>query len=591
MEETNVSDPPIWAQEAIWYQIFPERFRRGNPYNDPTHKTMEGAIVHKTPDDWGITPWGHDWYKQEEWAVGTGLDFNQTSQMRRYGGDLQGVIDQIPYLIKLGITAIYFNPLNDAPSLHKYDARNYHHIDVSFGNDRDGDLEIIHNEDKENPVNWVWTNADLLFLELIKKLHDVGIKIILDFSFNHTGSTFWAFEDVLKKGNESSYKDWYKLDFIDPKTNESFYHGWNGISTLPEINKHEYTKKINGYPYEGDIAMGIKEHIFNVCKRWIDPYENGDLNSGIDGLRLDVADQIPLDFWRELRTFTKKLKPDFFLVGEIWWIDWPHQLMDAEPWVRGDIFDAVMHYQWLDIAINYFTNENVIMPTDELIESYRLLLSKYKPSTQNAMMNLLSSHDTERIATALCNSNKYKFKSKPLENPLYYVQKPTQLARAKLMVLLLHQFTFVGAPHIWNGDEMGMWGADDPDNRKPLLWPDMEFEPETYPYSIGQLEMNDLPKFDEQLFNFFKQLCQLRKSNMVLSKGDITFDNDLSKIDIFCYVRQWQDVKIRIILNVHPTDIFIPIGKTEILFNLNCNPEELGFTFQPYSGLVIKLNT
>jgi hypothetical protein len=124
---------PAWSQDVVWYQIFVERFRNGDPSNDPTPHDIAGVTDEAPPDGWRPTPWTQDWYRQEPWAVATGRDFYGTVQFRRYGGDLQGVLDRLDYLQQLGVTALYLNPVNDAPSLHKYDARNYHHIDRNFG--------------------------------------------------------------------------------------------------------------------------------------------------------------------------------------------------------------------------------------------------------------------------------------------------------------------------------------------------------------------------------------------------------------------------------------------------------------------------
>ena len=124
---------PAWSQDVVWYQIFVERFRNGDPSNDPTPHDIAGVTDEAPPDGWRPTPWTQDWYRQEPWAVATGRDFYGTVQFRRYGGDLQGVLDRLDYLQQLGVTALYLNPVNDAPSLHKYNARNYHHIDRNFG--------------------------------------------------------------------------------------------------------------------------------------------------------------------------------------------------------------------------------------------------------------------------------------------------------------------------------------------------------------------------------------------------------------------------------------------------------------------------
>ena len=272
--------PPKWAREAIWYQIFVERFRNGNPANDPTLETCENALIDPLPSDWALTPWGHNWYKQETWAKPTGLDFYRTIQMRRYGGDLDGVEEKILYLKELGITAIYFNPINDAPSLHKYDARHYHHIDVTFGDDVKGDLAIIATENHADPSSWKWTSADKKFISLVRKLHAEGIRVILDFSWNHTGNNFWAFKDIGKNLEKSAFKDWFHTKFIkDEKTGKTTmeYDGWVGVKSMPELKKINTTGKKAGHPYEGNIFPEVKEHIFAVCKRWMDPNGDGNL--------------------------------------------------------------------------------------------------------------------------------------------------------------------------------------------------------------------------------------------------------------------------------------------------------------------------
>ena len=146
--DESLASVPAWAKEAIWYQIFVERFRNGDPSNDPTPADMAGSFPDKIPADWKITPWGHDWYSHEPWLDSVKANgFYSKIQARRYGGDLQGVLDKMDYIQSLGVTAIYFNPLNDSPSLHKYDARNYTHIDRNFGPDPKGDVAIMNSED------------------------------------------------------------------------------------------------------------------------------------------------------------------------------------------------------------------------------------------------------------------------------------------------------------------------------------------------------------------------------------------------------------------------------------------------------------
>ena len=224
---------PAWAADAIWYQIFVERFRNGDPSNDPTVDDIAGVTDEPAPDGWRPTPWGQDWYRQEPWAAATGRDFYATVNFRRYGGDLQGVLDRLDYLQDLGVTALYLNPVNDAPSLHKYDARNYHHVDRNFGPDPRGDEAHMAAEDPTDPSTWGWTAADSLFLVLVKEVHRRGMRIIVDYSWNHTGITFWAWRDVLERQRASRFADWYEIErFDDPATrdtNEFAYRGWVGV--------------------------------------------------------------------------------------------------------------------------------------------------------------------------------------------------------------------------------------------------------------------------------------------------------------------------------------------------------------------------
>jgi cyclomaltodextrinase / maltogenic alpha-amylase / neopullulanase len=590
---TKFDEAPEWAKSAIWYQIFVERFRNGNNENNPNFVSMKGALIDEVPNTWTLTPWNHNWYKEEEWAKQSNLDFYRTIQMRRYGGDLKGVLDKIDYLKDLGINAVYFNPLNDAPSLHKYDARSYHHIDVSFGNDRDGDLALLKTEKPNDPSTWVWTNADKLFLEVIKKMHAKGIKVILDYSWNHTGTEFWAFKDIIKNVNQSHFKDWYEIKSLDdPNTqkNEFDYDGWFGIKSLPELKKLKQSDKIQGHAYEGNLPAEVKEHIFAVCKRWMDPNGDGNLNDGIDGMRLDVAEHVPLGFWRDLRKFVRSVNPDFYLVGENWWTKWPDELMNAEPWLRGDIFDAVMHYHWYKPARAYINQGDDRIDLKDLYDQFESLFSKYRPSTQHALMNLVSSHDSERVLSSLNNSNKYKYQSKPSENRAYDTGRPNQLAYDKFFVLLIHQFTFVGSPHIWNGDEMGMWGADDPDNRKPLIWQDIDFDVEHALYN-EQKQYSDKPEFNKTVFNFYAALCKLRTENIVLQSGVCEFDKSLIDQNIFSYKRTLDDESIVVILNAESFNKNIDLSAYKgyhPIYSHKVDIIEQKLAMQGFSGIVLK---
>ncbi|HYQ85689.1 MAG TPA: alpha-amylase family glycosyl hydrolase, partial [Bacteroidota bacterium] len=180
---------PAWAKRAVWYQIFPERFRNGDPKNDPRVDDLAGSWPHETPARWSISPWTSDWYRLQPWESEDAKGFYYHAQLRRYGGDLQGVIDKLDYLSDLGVTALYFNPLFESPSLHKYDATMYHHIDNNFGPDPDGDRRLWAAENPADPKTWKWSAADSLFLRLLKEAHRRGMKVVLDGVFNHVGMT------------------------------------------------------------------------------------------------------------------------------------------------------------------------------------------------------------------------------------------------------------------------------------------------------------------------------------------------------------------------------------------------------------------
>ncbi|MCD4695530.1 MAG: hypothetical protein K8S16_04745, partial [Bacteroidales bacterium] len=411
-KEADQDQPPAWAKDAIWYQIFVERFNNGDQSNDPKPENIRTASDFRhVPDDWSVTPWTHNWYEQESWAKNMDMDFYGGLQLRRFGGDLQGVLNKLDYLEELGITAIYFNPLNDAPSLHKYDARNYHHIDVNFGPDPSGDNNIIALENPADPSTWKWTSADKMFLTLVSELHKRNIRIIMDYSWNHTGVEFWAWKDIVKNQENSAFKDWYDtVSFDDPKTteNEFDYHGWLNLKSLPEIKKVDVSgeRKI-GHAYEGDLYMDAKKHIYAVTKRWLAP--DGDLSRGIDGYRLDVADHVGMVFWRDWRKYVKSINQEAYLVGEVWWAKWPDKLMNPVPFVSGDVFDAVMFYQVYRPARYFFTNTDFEIDARQFIDSLQFQWNRLEKPIRYAMMNTAATHDSPRLLTSFANKNKYKY--------------------------------------------------------------------------------------------------------------------------------------------------------------------------------------
>lgn len=524
-ETLSFGEPPQWSRQAIWYQLFVERFRNGDPSNDPTLATVQYALEDQVPADWSVTDWGHDWYAQEDWAKATNLDFYRTIQMRRYGGDLAGVKEKLPYLQELGITAIYFNPINDAPSLHKFDARTYRHVDVTFGPDPQKDMETIAAEVPDDPSTWQLTTADSLFFSIVETCHQMGIRVVVDFSWNHTGRSFWAFQDVIEKQEKSKYKDWFEItSFDDAATpeNEFEYEGWIGIKSLPDLKKRRDSPKRQGHPYEGDLYEGPKQHIFAVAKKYMDPNGDGDPSDGIDGMRLDVAEHVPMGFWRDFRKHVRAINPDFYLVGECWWTAWPDSLMDPAPWVKGDVFDAVMHYQWYKPTRSYLRQSDDSLSLGEWQHHIDSIFRKYPVYTQEAMMNLGASHDSPRLSTSMANTNAYKYDANPRDEAAYNIAKPSAQDYRLMKLLMLQQFTWKGAPHIWMGDELGMYGADDPDNRKPLIWEDYAYEAET-PSSHSSLQYKANVAINTDILETYKSLIALRKTNHSLTSGDFSF--------------------------------------------------------------------
>jgi glycosidase len=558
---TTISEPPAWVKEAIWYQIFPERFRNGDPSNDPTPEDILGCYPGFVPDGWEITPWTQDWYapdtywdqlegEKERYYGGEIQSFGQKAQLRRYGGDLQGVFDQIDYLDSLGVNAIYFNPLNDAPSLHKYDARYYHHIDRNFGPTPRRDVELMETERGDDPSTWKMTGADSMFVALIEALHKRDIRLIMDYSWNHTGHTFWAWRDIVENGQNSAYADWYWIEsFDDPDTEEDefSYKGWFGVKDLPELRETQYHDPTQGIKaFEGNLANSKAiQHIFDVTRRWLDPNGDGDPSDGVDGFRLDVAAEVPLGFWRSYRNFVREINPEAYLVGEVWWEKWPDKLLDPKPFLEGDVFDAVMNYRWYR-ATRAFFNDSPDISAKALVDSLQSYTSNISEANNYAMMNLGASHDAPRMLTSLYNKNAYKFNSVPDAEGNYRINKPDETTYNTLKLLLIQQFTYVGAPHIWNGDEMGMWGADDPDPRKPLIWPDYEFEPETlHPFDVER--PTDQVKFDTALFSFYQKLIQMRRNHSDLVSGDIEYL--YHENDILAYSRYGEDSEIIVAFN------------------------------------------
>jgi glycosidase len=260
---------------------------------------------------------------------------------------------------------------------------------------------------------------------------------------------------------------------------------------------------------------GVREHVFNVTRRWLDPNGDGDPSDGVDGFRLDVADVVPLGFWRDYRRVVRGINPDAYLVGEVWWEHWPDKLWDAVPWLRGDVFDAIMNYRWYAPTRSFFDAAPPALSASRYAAVLDSLAAGIDAAHLAALMNLTASHDTPRFSTSIYNRDQYKYKNTPRENRAYRIDRPDDRTRAIQQQILVQQFTYIGAPHIWNGDEVGMWGADDPDERKPMVWSDLRYEDEVAS-PVGRPRPRNRVVPDTTLLRVYRDLIALRKDHQRL---------------------------------------------------------------------------
>jgi cyclomaltodextrinase len=371
-----------------------------------------------------------------------------------FGGDLQGVIDHLDHLSELGITGIYFTPVFTATTNHKYDTEDYMSIDPHFG-----DTETLK--------------------KLVDACHERGIRVLLDAVFNHSGKTFAPFMDVLEKGEASRYKDWfhirrYPLDVVD------------GIPAYDAFAFEPMMPKLNTENPE------VKEYLLKVAEYWIK-------ETGIDGWRLDVANEVDHEFWRDFRKVVKKANPDAYILGEIW--------HESAPWLEGDKFDAVMNYPFTDAVLDFFVLET--LDAEGFANSIGKQLSRYPLQASEVAFNLLDSHDTPRLLT-LANGSKHKMK-----------------------LAALFQFTFMGTPCIYYGDEIGMDGGGDPDCRKCMEW--------------------DREKQDRSLFDFYRRLIEIRANHPALRTGTIKFLEAASHGTKLAYERRLGDEIVIVMINTDET--------------------------------------
>lgn len=409
---TDQFTPPEWVKDAIFYQIFPERFANGNPDNDPA---------------W-VLPWG---------TPPTPTTF--------MGGDLQGILERVPYLESLGINAIYVTPIFAARSNHKYDTSDYFQVDPIFG-------------DKD------------LLKQLVNAAHEKGIRVIFDAVFNHCGDGFWAFQDVISEGRNSEYWDWFILNDWPIEQNPPNYQTCGGAGFLPKLNLDN---------------PRVRQHLLDVAAYWLE-------ETGMDGWRLDVPWKVPMDFWRQFRQVVKQTRPDAYIVAEAW--------RDTGTWLQGDTCDAVMNYRLRDYILDYCARDT--MDAEDFDYFVKRLLEAYGEAAL-VQLNLLGSHDTARLLT-LCRGD---------------------AARAALAMIC--QFTSVGAPMIYYGDENGMLGENDPDCRRCMEW-----EPS---------------KWNDVIRNTVQKLIALRRQHAALRRG--SYETLLTFNGVYAYRRCWEEDQVIAIIN------------------------------------------
>jgi cyclomaltodextrinase / maltogenic alpha-amylase / neopullulanase len=391
---------PNWVKDAIFYQIFPDRFAKS-------------ARVRKSSnlEDWDASPTPHG-YK---------------------GGDLYGVIEHLDHLEKLGVNAIYFCPVFQSGSNHRYHTHDYYNVDPMLGGNQA--LE-----------------------DLIEAAHKKGMKVVLDGVFNHASRGFFQFNDILENGSQSAYLDWFHvkgfpLNAYDTKDPPN-YEAWWGYPALPEFDTDTPT---------------VREFLWDIAEYWI--------KKGIDGWRLDVPNEIDDDpFWQEFRLRVKKINPEAYIVGEIWG--------DASRWLQGDQFDAVMNYVFTTISYEFLANGHIQpeiisetglkhleqLDAPSFAQKLEELLAVHPEEITQAQLNLLGSHDTPRVLSVTGGD----------------------VNSVKLMTIL--QMTLPGAPCVYYGDEIGLAGERDPDCRRGMPWDEKSWNLELFEFMTKAISLrNGIP--------------------------------------------------------------------------------------------------
>ena len=416
---------PDWVRNGVIYQIFPDRFRNGNTANDQDFHEWYYEGKHTLPASGMLNLDYQEYYHLvKDWDDVGGLTKaphtpDHRDWMAFYGGDIAGVSQKLDYLKSLGVTIIYFNPIFEAKSTHKYDAADYGKIDPHFG-----------------------TNDE--FIAFVKEAHASGIRIILDIVYNHCGNSNFAFRDAVEKGDKSPYWSWFEfkkwpLPAGWPNVTQAwkpadYYTCWWGYGDLPDLNFDLSRDDKAEIPIR-DVKhaqpnVSLVKYLLDTTTCWLK-------DAGVDGVRLDVPNEVPYWFWTVFNQRVKSVKPDAYIVGELWG--------NASDYVKPGLYDAVMNYAFFRDPVLKFIGsaQGTAAEFDASLATGRLT---YPSQAVEVQMNLIDSHDTVRFLTTAGGDVN------------------------RLMLAALFQMTYVGAPTIYYGDEVALEGARDPDCRRPFPW-------------------------------------------------------------------------------------------------------------------------
>lgn len=477
-------ETPDWMKDAVIYQIFPERFYDGDLSNDFAQTTARGAEDYEYVTDWYTLPENpeqEELLSQEEYeAVGAFYGDGSWSN-EIYGGDLAGITEQIEYLKALGVNVIYINPVFSSISSHRYDTSDYEMIDPILGDLGDFQelVEVAEANDMHIVLDGVFNHVsdDSKYFDRYYKYLEAGTTAIGAYPYwayvydvmSEQGVSQDTAEDIAKNYftenygiTDYSYTEWFDIensymtddngevvtDSIGQRTGKGVYSydGWWGYDNMPII------KSTNGSEYQtGNWAEEIiySEDESSVTQYW--------LSQGSDGWRLDVANEVSDETWQNFRDSVKALDSDAVIIGEIW--------DDATEYLLGDMYDSVMNYVFRDAVLGYAMGGSA----EDAMNTLEKIRERYPEEAFYAMMNLVGSHDTSRVLSYLDGVGDDR-SDKSIEAAFPTYETTSDLAKERQYLVAFLQFTYAGAPTIYYGDEIGMVGADDPDDRRAFTW-------------------------------------------------------------------------------------------------------------------------